>query len=190
MRLRYVAGSDGHEAREPRLRCQQIVVRGIQPSGAVGIGQPIADGEEVTVAIVERGEPHAVSQGATTEAQLDQRIPGHGGRFARQPPQRGAQCPDRRQRRRRLELVNRDRLIVELGQQPIERVALLVEERGLEVSFAGLGQPLLHGLDDAGDGGRQRRRCGKGPRDRRQRCAHQLRGIVEAGAKRIASGRP
>ena len=59
MRLRHVAGRDGDEAGEPGLRRQQIVVRAIEPPWAVGIGQPIADREELTVAIVEKAEPHA-----------------------------------------------------------------------------------------------------------------------------------
>src|SRR4029078_3581718 len=96
--------------------------------GSAARTQPIADCEEVTVAVVKRAEPHAVSQRATPHTQLDERLPRHVGWSVREPTQGRAQCPPRRQRRWCLELVIRDRLVGELGQQPIERVALLVDE--------------------------------------------------------------
>ena len=60
--LRHVALRDGDEARQPRLRRQQVVERRVEPPGTLGVGQAIADREDAAPPVVEEVEPHGVGE--------------------------------------------------------------------------------------------------------------------------------
>ena len=64
MPLRHVAAGDGEEARESGFRCKQVVVRGIEPARTVGVGEPVPDGKELAVRVVEEPEAHLVGEAA------------------------------------------------------------------------------------------------------------------------------
>ena len=63
MALRDVALGDGEEARQARLRGQQVVEGAVRSPRPAGVGQAIADREELAPAVVEEGEVHPVRQG-------------------------------------------------------------------------------------------------------------------------------
>ena len=76
--LRHVALRDRDEAREPRFRCEQIVVRAIEPSRSVRICEPVSDREDPAAAIVEKLEPHAVGERRRAPREIGERGGGHG----------------------------------------------------------------------------------------------------------------
>ena len=49
VRLGHVALGDREEARQARFRREQVVVRRIEPARALGIVQPVADGEQLAL---------------------------------------------------------------------------------------------------------------------------------------------
>ena len=59
---------DGDEAREPRLRGEQIVRAGVEPSGA----RVVADGEEAALLVVEEREVHRRHERARASRDLEQ----------------------------------------------------------------------------------------------------------------------
>ena len=63
MRLGELAARDGDEAREPRLRGQQVVVGDVQAARPLGVGQAIADREDPALRVVEEAEAHPVREG-------------------------------------------------------------------------------------------------------------------------------
>ncbi len=60
--LRHVALGDGEEARQARLRGQQVVEGEVGAAGPAGVGQTVADDEELAPGVVEEGEVHAVRE--------------------------------------------------------------------------------------------------------------------------------
>ena len=54
VRLWNVAFGDGDEAREPRFRGEQIVIRGVQASGAVCVRRTIADRQQPALLVIEQ----------------------------------------------------------------------------------------------------------------------------------------
>ena len=62
MLLRHVPFGDGDEARQPRFRRQQIVVRAIGAPWAIGVGQAVSDREHAAPAVVQELEPHRIGQ--------------------------------------------------------------------------------------------------------------------------------
>ena len=62
MALRHVALGDREEAREPRLRSEEIVEGAVQPAGTVRVGQAVPDREELPIGAIQEGETHPVRQ--------------------------------------------------------------------------------------------------------------------------------
>ena len=60
--LRHVALGDRDEAGQARFRREQIVVRRIEPAGAVGIGEAVADREQLALRIEQKPEVHRVEE--------------------------------------------------------------------------------------------------------------------------------
>ena len=60
--LGHVALGDGEEAGQPRFGRQQIVVRRIEPAGALGVGEAVADREQLPLRIEQEPEVHRVEQ--------------------------------------------------------------------------------------------------------------------------------
>ena len=92
MPLRHVAARDGKEARQARFRGEQVVVRRIEPARLFGVGQPVADREQLAGAVVQEAEMHLVGQRTAPLRQREQ-PPGQSGQRgrARQPQQALAQ---------------------------------------------------------------------------------------------------
>ncbi len=76
VRLGELAARDGDEAREPRLRGQEIVVGDVQAAGALGVGEAIADRENPALRVVEEPEAHSLGEGGGPAGQvLEARLP-------------------------------------------------------------------------------------------------------------------
>ena len=60
--LRHVALRDGEEARQARLRGEEVVEGRVEAAGPVRVGQPVADREELALRVVEEAEAHPVRQ--------------------------------------------------------------------------------------------------------------------------------
>ena len=60
--LRHVALGDGEEARETSLGGEQVVVGRVQSAGPADVGEPVADREELALAVVEEAEAHPVRE--------------------------------------------------------------------------------------------------------------------------------
>ena len=58
-----VAFRDRDEAGQPRLGCEQVIERGIEPRAAELIGEPIADRKQLALPVVEETEVHFVEVG-------------------------------------------------------------------------------------------------------------------------------
>ena len=71
--LRHVAAGDGDEAGQPRLGGEQVVERGVEHAGTVGVGEAIADREQVPRPVVQEAEAHLVGEGAASIGQREQR---------------------------------------------------------------------------------------------------------------------
>ncbi len=101
--LRDVALGDGDEAGEAGLGRQQVVVRGIEPARALGVGEPVADGEDLALPVVEEVEVHAVDEREGARARSSRRAANAPGCGAAAPsgPRRGRATsrPPRRDRR-------------------------------------------------------------------------------------------
>ena len=117
MRLGDLAARDGDEAREPRLRGQQVVVRRVQAARPLGVRQAKADREDPALRVVEEAEAHSLGEGAgaagqVLEARLAQSL-GERHERARQVPAVDGRDVAGRQRRQALRVV------------PVEQVALV-----------------------------------------------------------------
>ncbi len=51
-----------HEARQARLRGEQIVKGIVEPTRTLGVGEAVADREDASAAVVQHVEPHLVGQ--------------------------------------------------------------------------------------------------------------------------------
>ena len=116
VRLRHVALGDGEEAGEPRLGGEQVVERRIEPARVLGVGEAVADREQLPLRVEEEAEVHRVEErgGARRQRRRDVAQPD------RQRQQRAGQVAavhrrdvGRRQRRQRPRVV------------PVEQVAFV-----------------------------------------------------------------
>ncbi len=62
--LRHLVAGDGDEAGQPGLRGEKVVVRRVEPSGPVRVGEAEPDREETARRVVEELPPHAVGERA------------------------------------------------------------------------------------------------------------------------------
>ncbi len=83
MLLGDVTLGDGDEAREARLRGQQIVVRGVGPAGLVAFAGAIANREELSAGVIKEGEVHSIDERAGARGQSLQAAGQVGGPFER-----------------------------------------------------------------------------------------------------------
>ncbi len=89
VRLGQLALGDADEAREPRLRGQEVVVGGVQTARPFGVGEPVADGEDVPLRVVEEA-------GSSSRRRTRRRAgPGPGVRPRRRPSARVMSAPAR-----------------------------------------------------------------------------------------------
>jgi len=80
MLLRNVAARDGDEARKSRFGCQQVVVRGIEPSRPLGVRQTKPDRERAADAVVQESPLHAVGERVAATGQIVEPCAHIGGR--------------------------------------------------------------------------------------------------------------
>src|SRR2546421_5300905 len=80
-----IAFGDGDEAGQASLGSQKVVVGRIETTGALGVREAIADGEDLALPVVEEVEAHAVDEsegarGELLEARSEERRVGKEGR--------------------------------------------------------------------------------------------------------------
>ena len=68
---RHVALGDRDEAGQPRFGGEQVVVRRIEAARALGVGEPIADREQLPLRVEEEAEVHAVEEGDARSPALE-----------------------------------------------------------------------------------------------------------------------
>ena len=77
------------EAREPRLRGQEVVVGRIETARPLGVGEAIADGEDPALRVVEEPEAHPVRERGGAARQVER------GPASRRPSARVMSAPAR-----------------------------------------------------------------------------------------------
>ena len=91
--LGHVALGDRDEAREPGFRRQQVVERGVEPPRPLGVGEPVADREDLPLPVVEEPEVHRVRRSAQRARQASAARAAFGRASARQGPSASARAP-------------------------------------------------------------------------------------------------
>ena len=135
--LRHVALGDREEAREPRLRSEEIVEGAVQPARTVRVGQAVPDREELPVGPVQESEAHPVRQRRRAGGERNEP------RFQIAPRPRERQEPLRQRDERAGEVAAVDRRHVTRKERRERPRVVPVQE----VSFVAL-QP-FHGRDHA-----------------------------------------
>ena len=89
MHLGHVAFGNRDKAGQPRLGREQIVIGRIEPAGILGVGEAIADREQLALRIEQEAEVHRVKEGQRTRGERRRDV----AQADRQRQQRTGQVP-------------------------------------------------------------------------------------------------